>query len=231
MSSESLPPVVRAPLHTTRTGTLPPVPSPLVVPPLIPDLASLEYSALQQEKRDRMNARLSIWSLVFTLVSGFGLASLQGGTVGDLVGLYPPLSACLARYAGHSEAVLDQIKRYLFDLEEAQGYGGYEHYNAEHPLRFAASGGHKYALRLVLLVTEAGATLAFSVRLVAQGWYGLAALAVLLESGALLATWRFLREGHAARSRRWRRQLAAAGRRARRAIRLSRTPRTQEETR
>ncbi len=74
-------------------------------------VSELEYEARQAEKRDKLNARLQLWSLFFGLVSGAGLVSVQTGTLSSLVALYPFLAMCLARYAAHSERVLDQVNK------------------------------------------------------------------------------------------------------------------------
>ncbi len=92
-------------------------------------LAELEYEALQAEKRDKLNGRVQIWSLFFGLVSGAGLVSVQAGTVSSLIALYPFLAMCLARYTGHSERVLDQLKGRLLAIERARGFMGYEEVN------------------------------------------------------------------------------------------------------
>src|SRR6266571_1906279 len=92
-------------------------------------LAELEFEACQQEKRDRINARLQVWSVLIGLVGAFVLAALQGGNVPYVVGVYPMLAAYVGRFASHSEAVLDQIKAYLFLMEERSEYEGYEHFN------------------------------------------------------------------------------------------------------
>ncbi len=79
-------------------------------------LAELEYESLQQEKRDKLNARLQVWSLLVALVGAAGVASVQSGTLAYVVLLYPLLAACVARYAGHSESVLNQVKAYLLEV-------------------------------------------------------------------------------------------------------------------
>ena len=80
-------------------------------------LHELEYEALQAEKRDKMNARWQVWSILVGLVGAFGLVSLQAGITGYVVMLYPLIAACLARFSAHSESILDQIKAYLLDFE------------------------------------------------------------------------------------------------------------------
>src|SRR5436305_154240 len=92
-------------------------------------LAELDYEAAQAEKRNRLGERLQVWSLLFALVSGFGLASVQSGNISYVVMLYPLLACCIARAVGHSEAVLDQLKAYLLKIEQDSSYVGYEKYN------------------------------------------------------------------------------------------------------
>ncbi len=127
------------------------------------ELALKEYETLQAEKRDRMQARLQIWSVVIGLIGAFGLASLQAGPISWVLALYPLLAACIARYSGHNEAVLTKIKRYLLTFEQTHGYRGYEQYNLE--IRHKQSGSQTKALRDALLVTAMLATLVVSIRL------------------------------------------------------------------
>lgn len=124
---------------------------------ILDNLPELEYEALQAEKRDKMNSRLQIWSLFFGLVGAAGFASVQAGSLGSLVALYPLLAACLARYSGHSERVLDQVKRRISAIEIANGYSGYEQENKA-LASVRRSGGHVKALRDALLLTEIVAT-------------------------------------------------------------------------
>jgi|SRR5450755_2518089 len=120
-------------------------------------LAELEYEALQAEKRDKLNGRVQIWSLFFGLVSGAGLVSVQTGTVSYLIALYPFLAMCLARYAGHSERVLDQIKRRLLAIEQARGFAGYEMVNKLNAKQ-RRSGSQLKAFRDAVLVSQIAAT-------------------------------------------------------------------------
>src|SRR5258708_5695547 len=115
-------------------------------------LAELEYEALQQEKRDKLNARLQVWSLLVGLVGASGVASVQNGAIAYVVLLYPLLAACVARYAGHSESVLNQVKAYLLQVEKRAGYEGYEHFNKTSGRRGA--GSHMMALRDAILLTD-----------------------------------------------------------------------------
>jgi hypothetical protein len=156
------------------------------------ELASMEYEALQSEKRDKMAARLQVWSLFMALVSAFGLASIQPGAASYLAALYPVLAVCVARYSAHSESILDQIKAYLLAFEQQSGYKGYEQFNKSVARR--SSGGHKKAFRDALLLTEALATVVVVVRLVVDQWVFLAVVVAAIEIVAMVITFRTLRE-------------------------------------
>jgi fatty acid desaturase len=155
-------------------------------------LAELDYEAAQAEKRDKLNTRLQVWSLLIALVGGFGLASVQAGSVSSVVALFPLLGACVARYAGHSESVLDQVKAYLLQIEQESGYCGYESYNRM--VKRRVSGGHKKALRDALVLMEVLATVAVVVRLAAASLIFLAVTVLVVEILAIIATVAFLRE-------------------------------------
>lgn len=159
---------------------------------MIDNLAQLDYEAAQAEKRDKLNARLQIWSLFVALVGGFGLASLQSGSVSYVVALFPLLAACIARYAGHSETVLDRVKAYLLQVEQQSHYSGYESFNRSCKRR--SSGGHKKALRDALVLTEVLATGVVVVRLAADHLPVLAGVALAVELLAIAATVHFLWE-------------------------------------
>jgi hypothetical protein len=60
-------------------------------------LAALDYETAQAEKRDKLNARLQVWSLFVALVGGFGLASLQSGSASYVVALFPLQAALIGR--------------------------------------------------------------------------------------------------------------------------------------
>lgn len=153
-------------------------------------LAVLQYEALQAEKRDKMSARLQVWSLFVGLVGAFGLASLQTGTVSYLTALYPFLALCIARYAGHSESVLDQVKAYLVMVEEENGYRGYEKYNQV--CQCHTSGSHLKALREALFTTQMLATFTIAARLVDT--MPLDIVIIVVELVVIIATWQLLSE-------------------------------------
>lgn len=159
-------------------------------------LAELEYEALQQEKRDKLNARLQVWSLLVGLVGASGVVSTQGGAVVYAVLLYPLIAACVARYAGHSESVLNQVKAYLLDLEKRAGYSGYEHYNKTSGRR--GVGNHMKALRDAILLTDVLAVAVVLWRVVTDGRYLLAGLIILGALVVIAVTCRWLEHGRAA---------------------------------
>jgi hypothetical protein len=161
-------------------------------------LAELEYEALQAEKRDRMAARLQVWQVLMALVSAFGLASIQTGAIGYVVVLYPLLAACLARYTGHSEAVLSQLKAYLLELEKRANYAGYEHYNKLSGRNNV--GSHMKALRDALIITDALAVLSVIGRMIVDHWYVPAGLVVLTAIFELVVTCRWLNSGRSRKS-------------------------------
>lgn len=161
--------------------------------PLIPEkLAEMDYEAAQAEKRDKLNSRLQVWSLLVGLIGAFGLASVQSGFVAYVVALFPFLAACLARYVSHSEGVLDQVKAYLYMKETEAGYCGYEHWNATR--KRVRSGGHMRAFRDVVVLVDLLAVIAVVVRLVAERWFLLALMVTLSEAVVIVFTCRWLRE-------------------------------------
>lgn len=156
--------------------------------------SEMDYEGAQAEKRNRLGERLQVWSLLFALVTGFGLVSAQSGNVSYVVLLYPMIACCLARAVGHSEAVLDQVKAYLLDVEEKRGYSGYEKYNESHKLKSSSSGGHKKALRDALMLTESLATALVVWRLLEAHMPIAAVVVLVIEALAVIATARFLWE-------------------------------------
>jgi hypothetical protein len=156
-------------------------------------LAEMEFEALQQEKRDKLNSRLQVWSLLVGLVGASGVASVQGGAIAYVVLLYPLVAACVARYAGHSESVLNQVKAYLIEFEKRAGYSGYEQYNKSSGRR--GVGGHMVALRDAILLTDGLAVAVVVWRMVSDGWYVLAVLVVLMALAVAVMTCRWLRNG------------------------------------
>lgn len=156
-------------------------------------LAELEFEALQQEKRDKLNSRLQVWSLLVGLVGASGVASVQSGSIAYVVLLYPLLAACVARYAGHSECVLNQVKAYLLQLEQKAGYSGYEQFNKLSKRKTV--GDHMRALRDAVLITDVLAVLAVVVRMFSDGLYMLAVLVVLAALAVIMVTCKWLNSG------------------------------------
>ena len=155
-------------------------------------IAQLDYEAAQAEKRDKLNTRIQVWSLLFALVGAFGFASVQSGTVSYVVALFPLLAACLARYAAHSEKILDQVKAYLWQMERKSGYTGYESYHQVHKQR--SSGGHKKALRDAIILTDSLAMIVLFTRLFSLHVPWVTNSVMLLELGAVFLTFCFLSE-------------------------------------
>jgi len=154
--------------------------------------ASKDIDAVIAEKRDKLNARLQIWSLLLALISGFGIASVQSSNVSYVVVLYPLLAACLAQFAGHSEEVLDKLKAYLLQVEQRAAFQGYESFNKANRSKW--SGGHKRALLTALLITELLATTVVVSRLIEVQLPLVAGIVLIIESIAVIATVRFLGE-------------------------------------
>jgi len=155
--------------------------------------AEMEYQALQQEKRDKLNSRLQIWSLLVGLVGASGVASVQSGAVAYVVLLYPLVAACVARHAGHSESVLNQVKAYLLELEKRAGYVGYEQFNKSNGRR--GVGNHMRALRDAILLTDVLAVAVVVWRMIADSWYVPAALVLVVALVVVVMTCRWLNSG------------------------------------
>ena len=156
------------------------------------NIAELEFEALESEKRDRMNSRLQVWGLLISLSGGLALAGLQSGTTGYAVALFPLLAACLARFTGHSEGILDKIKKYLLKIENDNHYSGYESFNAANKAK--SSGGHKKALRDAILCIDLLATIALGAHLFADHLIAFIAFALILETVAAIQTCRYLKD-------------------------------------
>lgn len=157
------------------------------------ELEKIELESLHQEKRDRMNSRLVIWSLLFGVVGAAGFASAQNSEVSYLLALYPLIAVSVARYAGHNESVIDQIKAYLLQVAENYNHQGYEQFNKGRE-RHRRTGSHAKAFRSILIVTEVIAASLVTYRLIqiAQVW---AAVAVALVSlVCLVYTYIYLHE-------------------------------------
>jgi hypothetical protein len=158
------------------------------------DFAKLEYEALRAEERDRMNARLQIWTIYLSLVGAFGLVSVQSGNIAYITGLFPLLACCLARHIRHSEDALCQVRKYLYQLEKLYNYQGYEHYSRS--ISRVTHGGYLDALRDALLVTQALALVVIVLHLLSDQITWLIILPVIgLEVMAMFLTWHWLRKG------------------------------------
>src|SRR5579884_2232277 len=148
------------------------------------ELAQSEVADLRQEERDRMTARLQFWQLYFALASvfavAFGVAGLRVGPY--LLAVLPIFQAFLARYIGHSEAVLKQIRKYLYVVEQRVGHEGYETYVRKMPR--PSHGSYLSALRDAFLVTDVLVLAVTGVRVVLDG---LATVGLPIVSGELVA--------------------------------------------
>jgi len=157
------------------------------------ELAKLEYEALRAEERDRMNARLQVWTIFLSLVGAFGLVSVQSGAVAYVAGLFPLLACCLARHVRHSEDALRLIRKYLYQIEKSVGYVGYEHFTRCQPR--TTHGGYLDALRDALLVTQLLALAVVVLRLTSDQVTLLITIPVIgLEVAAMFLTWRWLKK-------------------------------------
>lgn len=162
----------------------------------IETLAEKELSSVLEEKQHRLNARLQIWQLLIALTTGFGIASVQAGNISYVIILYPFLAMCVARYAGHSEHVLDRIKFYLLSIEKDNNFEGYETFNKNHPFKHGSRGGHKKALLQAVLITQSSA-LAVIIWKIGISWpemvvYWLVGIVFMMTFATILATIRFL---------------------------------------
>jgi hypothetical protein len=156
-------------------------------------LEVLEYEALRAEERDRMNARLQVWTIFLSLVGAFGLVSVQSGPVAYVAGLFPLLACCLARHVRHSEDALRLIRKYLYQIEKTASYEGYEHFTRCQSR--TTHGGYLDALRDALLVTQLLALTVVVLRLVTDHLSLLIILPVIgLEVAAMFLTWHWLKK-------------------------------------
>jgi hypothetical protein len=155
----------------------------------VEDLAKLEYEALRAEERDRMNARLQVWTIFLSLVGAFGFVSAQAGTVAYVASLFPLLACCLARHVRHSEDALRQVRKYLYEIEKRHEYEGYEHLTRSAPR--STHGGYLDAL----LITQVLAVTVVVVRLASDQFSLLIILLMIgIEGVALFLTWRWLKK-------------------------------------
>lgn len=111
-----------------------------------------EYERLTAEERDRMNARLTIWTLFLTIIGAFGFLSTQGLTGMYVGALAPYVLMYLAQLSRHNEAALKQVRKYLKKLAKEANYEGYETWCASLPR--VAQGTYLDALRNALLTAS-----------------------------------------------------------------------------
>jgi hypothetical protein len=157
------------------------------------DLAKLEYEALRSEERDRMNARLQIWTIFLSLVGAFGLVSVQSGNLAYVAALFPFLACCLAKHVRHSEDALKLIRKYLYQIEKKAGYQGYEFFTRSQPR--TTHGSYLDALRDALIITQVLATSVVIIRLASDHAMLLIILPIIsVEVLAMFLTWRWLKK-------------------------------------
>jgi hypothetical protein len=153
------------------------------------DFAREEYAALRAEERDRMNARLTVWTVYLSLTGAFSLAVVQAGIGAYLLALYPAIVACLALHTRHSEEVLKSIRKYLFQLEKQAQYAGYEHFTRS--TYRVSHGGYIDALRIAFVLSQSLATAFIATRLVSDHLTPVCA-ALVIEAVVIGLTWSWL---------------------------------------
>jgi len=155
----------------------------------IDEMAIKEYEVLQAEKNSRMTqVRLVIWSLFFASLTGFVVAGLQSSLVAYAIAFYPLIAACLARLAGHNEAIINRLKAYLLDFEDWHA-AGYEHFCLECKDR---SGSQNKALRDVLTATALLAAGVVVWRLMSDGLIIIAVAVLIVECVPVVLCWRWM---------------------------------------
>src|SRR5437763_139047 len=145
-----------------------------------------EYDALRAEERDRMNARMQVWTLYLTVVGAFSFVALQSGLGVYVVALCPLVLACLSRYARHNEDVLKQLRKYLYQLEQKNGYCGYEHFTGS--VVRPTHGGYRSALRDAFLLTDVLALVSVLVRLSVDRVFLAIPVVLLIDVFAIVVT-------------------------------------------
>lgn len=154
-------------------------------------LAELEYESLRSEERSRMESRLTVLGLFFTLVGAFGVASVQNTSVAYLLSLFPPVLACMALYVRHSEDTLRSVRKYLYALEQKYSYSGYEDWIRNNPRLF--KGGHVDALRYMFVLAQSLACIVFILRLFHDHLFWIfIVLTFILEVSLVALTWKWL---------------------------------------
>jgi hypothetical protein len=144
-----------------------------------------EYNRLTTEERERMNNRLAVWTLFFTVIGAFGFISIQDGKSAYAVLAMPYLLLCLAQFVRHNEAALKQIRKYLRKLAEDNNYQGYEHWVTTIP--YVAQGSYMDALRNAFVLATIAAMASYVLH-ASLAWTPIALIDVL----PLILMWRWL---------------------------------------
>lgn len=157
------------------------------------ELAKLEYEALKAEDRDRVNARLQVWTIFILLVSVFTGISIQQNSVAYVVIILPLLIGCLVLHVRHSEDALRQVRKYLYQMEQRYSYEGYEHYSR--CILRKTHGGYLEALKYAFQITDTLAigVVAFHLFSDHVTWLAIIPLA-LVEMGVLYLTEKWLKK-------------------------------------
>lgn len=125
------------------------------------EIERIDREHARMYERDRVNERVQIWALFLTLTTVFGFIGSQNGEEAIIVGAFPFLVSCLARFVHDHQLGTDMNREYLFQQEEdAQCSSGAEHFfrNFRKKLRGKAFGGNKKALKEAFVVTSLAAT-------------------------------------------------------------------------
>jgi hypothetical protein len=158
------------------------------------DLMMTQYNALCSEHQYRMTeARTQVWTLYLSAIGAFVFAALQGGNGPFIVALCPLVLTCLARHARHGEDVLTMLRKYLRQVEEKNGYRGYQTFTRT--IVHKTHGGYMVALRDAFLLTDALAVASVLWRLSTDAvLYAPLVMAVVLavDGFAAFVTWRLL---------------------------------------
>lgn len=140
------------------------------------DIERIKYADTHEDvhdyERDRINERLTIWSLFLTMTTIFGYIGAQSNDQALIVGLFPLLVSCLAQHIDASEITLKEKRDELYHQEEAVGItaSGQHYYqekktSAPEKHKKLASGGNKKALRKAFFTTSLLATYLFETHL------------------------------------------------------------------
>jgi len=156
------------------------------------DIARMDREFLRSQERDRMNERGQLWTIFISLSTGFGFIATQGGQVVYLTLLFPVLLAFLSMYIRNSEETLKQIRKFLYQQEQAASYRGYEHFVRTPENTRASHGGYKKALRGAFSVTGMLALGGVVLHMMSHVVLPLILAVVVVEVVVLVFTWREL---------------------------------------